>query len=86
MSGLTPIQKAANVSEIIEESGMALCALASILDAVDEECFKGDYPHAHLGYLLKIIGRETLQKTYQLRDLLEVAHAASANADAPLIG
>lgn len=86
MSGLTPIQMAANVSELISDSGLALCALADILDAVDEERFKGDYPHAHLGYLLKIIGGETLQHAHQVQELLAAAHAASANADAPLIG
>lgn len=86
MSGLTPIQMAANVNDRISESGRALCALADILDAVDEERIKADYPHAGLGYLLKIIGGETLQHADDVRELLAAAHAASANADAPLIG
>lgn len=83
MSGLTPIQMAANVNEIVHESGMALYALADILNAVDEERLKSDYPHAGLSYLLKIIGRETLQNTDHVNDLLAAAHTASAGADAP---
>lgn len=83
MSGLTPVQMAANVNELISDSGLALCALANILDAVDEERIKADYPHAGLGYLLKIIGGETLQHAGHVRELLAAAHAASASANAP---
>jgi hypothetical protein len=62
---------------------MALCALANILDAVDEERFKGDYPHAGIGYLLKIIGVETLQHADQVRELLAAAQTASVTVTAP---
>ena len=83
MSGLTPVQMADNMVELMSDSGMALCALANILDAVDEERFKGDYPHAGIGYLLKIIGVETLQHADQVRELLAAAQTASVTVTAP---
>jgi hypothetical protein len=78
-AGINEIHFAANVNELLSDSGSALCALADILDAVDEERFKGDYPHAGLGYLLKIIGGETLQHADQVRELLATAYAASVS-------
>lgn len=64
---------AANRAKIIEDSGAALCALADILDAVDEERFKGAYGHAGIGYLLKIMGVATLQDAHSLREYIAEA-------------
>jgi hypothetical protein len=83
MSGLTPIQMAGNVVELMGDSGLALCALADILDAVDEERFKGGYPHAGIGYLLKIIGGETLQHTHRVQELLAAAQAERGGPTGP---
>lgn len=83
MSGLTPVQMAGNVVELMGDSGSALCALADILDAVDEERFRGDYPHAGIGCLLKIIGVETIQRADQVRELLAAAQAERGSTTGP---
>lgn len=70
---------AAHRAKIIENSGAALLALADILDAVDEERFKGDYGHAGIGYLLHIMGVATLQDAHSLREHIAAAGGPAAN-------
>lgn len=74
-----PLLYAGNLAKIVEDTGAALCALADILDAVDEERFKGDYGHAGIGYLLKIMGVATLQDARSLREHIAAAGGPSAS-------
>lgn len=73
------LEYAAHRAKIINDSGAALLALADILDAVDEERFKGDYGHAGIGYLLKIIGVATLNDAHSLREYIAGAGGPPAN-------
>jgi len=73
-----PLLYAAHYARIVEDSGAALCALADILDAVDEERFKGDYGHAGIGYLLRIMGVATLQDAHSVREHIAAAGGPSA--------
>lgn len=74
-----PLLYAGHRAKIVEDTGAALCALADILDAVDEERFKGDYGHAGIGYLLKIMGVATLQDAHSLREHIAAAGGPSAS-------
>lgn len=73
MNGNTAIFRAKNLTDQIEISGAALCALADIIKASDPEKVDFECSWSGLGYLLDILGGVTLERSDCLRrELCEV--------------
>ena len=74
----TPTFRAKNITDQIELSGAALCALADIIKAADPEKIDMECTWGGLGYLLNILGGVTLEQSDHLRQELRAAEGAPA--------
>lgn len=63
MRGLSRMEMAGNLFEVLGDSGAAICTLGSILQAVDEERLEDSVVN-NLGGLLAVIGGSIIQTAY----------------------